>query len=299
VKLKVFLSWSKYRSFVIANALKALLADLFDSAEPLMSEDVEIGGPVLPNLNSMLREADFVVLCLTAENWQEPWLFYEAGVVFGKTDRTGLVCPYIIDLHLKRRNLPEPLKQFRAVMADKDGTFQLIRKINSELEHPLPEAKLKKSFGARWPRLKKIINQPDPRACVKDFKEVSERVYEHQAGLEPRLRACIDVAVAAVQSGTYDHEEIVDFTYREIDANKEKFRNGNSLLVGNVADFFDEHFTKATLREIVKLMESDMLGGGDAATMRDKLVARMRIALDDAFKVYHRILSDRLGVCLG
>src|SRR2546423_902775 len=200
MKLKVFISWSKFRSFAVAAALKVLIADSFDSAEPLMSEDVEIGGPVLPNLNAMLREADVVVLCLTAENWEEPWIFYEAGVVFGKSDRTVQVCPYIIDLHLKRRNLPEPLKQFKAVMADKDGTFQLMQKINSALDYPLTEAKLKKGFNARWPRLKRVINQPDPRACVKDFKEVSGYVYSHQDELEPRLLACIDEAISAAQS---------------------------------------------------------------------------------------------------
>src|SRR2546423_11147491 len=101
MKLKVFISWSKFRSFAVATALKVLIADSFDSAEPLMSEDVEIGGPVLPNLNAMLREADVVVLCLTPEDSEEALIFYEAGVGVGKTDQKRQGRPPLIDLDLQ------------------------------------------------------------------------------------------------------------------------------------------------------------------------------------------------------
>src|SRR5437879_12959305 len=84
----IFISWSKSRSHRVASALKVLICDLFGKyLEIFMSDDVGAGKPVVETINNMLRKADLVVPCMTSQNWDEPSIFYEAGVVFGKEDR--------------------------------------------------------------------------------------------------------------------------------------------------------------------------------------------------------------------
>lgn len=316
----IFISWSKSRSSRVALALQKFLRDLFvQFVDVVMSEDVEIGQSVLETLNKMLREADLVVLCMTSENWNEPWIFYEAGVVFGKADRAIKVCPYVVDLNKKRRKLPGPLWQFKAVKADKDGTLLLVHQINDAIwlrgnpksgaenrQHPYTTPQLMRVFDVLWPELEKVIkaNQPDPadpHLCVEDDSMVRICIAGHQDRLELRLSECIDRALDAVRSDTYDYEQIIDFTWREIEASKERYRGTNSILVGNVADFFGENYSEDDLRRVVKSMEHELAnlsGEWDSHTAKDRLLARVRRALREAFKGFHLILSARLRQCL-
>jgi hypothetical protein len=320
MKLNVFLSWSRSRSYAVATALKQFLKEIFQGVAPQMSDDIESGGMILPQLNDLLRKADFVVLCITSDNWKEPWIYYEVGMVFGKSEEKAKVFPYIIDLNMQRRNLPEPLKQFTAVMANEEGTYKLVLAINKALDYPLSDSKLKADFDANWPGLKKVIGdmqpatdqsepspgqpgspskRPNPRLCVEDWGMVSECIGSHQDRLDSRLRDCIDTAIKAAQSGAYDRDRLIDLAWREIEESKERFRDKNSILVGNVADFFGENYSIDKLRGVVDSMEIDLLAGRDPDIVADRLVARMKRASDDAFRHFHWILSERLKECLG
>ncbi len=306
----IFISWSKSRSFRVSLALQVLLRDLFvQSVRVQMSEDVGIGQPVLETLNKMLRDADLVVLCMTSENWLEPWIFYEAGVVFGKADRAIKVCPYIVDLNKKRGELSEPLWQFRAVKASREGTFQLVQMINESLGGLYTEPQLIRVFEPSWPVLEKVIkaNQPppdppDPSLCVADHSTVKICIEGHRDHLALSLSECVDKALGTVRSGTYDHEQMIDLIWTEIEASKERYRNTNSILVGNVADFFADNYSEEDLRQVVKSMEGELPtspDGWESHMAKDRLVARARTALREAFKRFHLILSIRLERCLG
>lgn len=309
--LRIFISWSRERSYRVALAWKDLLG-MFQSVELMMSEDVECGGPVLPSLNVMLKKADFAVMCMTEENWEEPWIFYETGVVFGKSE--AHVCPYIIDLHMKRRNLPEPLKQFRAVMATREGTFQLVCKINSLLENPLSDAQLRRSFNARWPRFNKVLKEVQAEApprtqkpnsehidrsvCFNDSDVVRDCIDSHHDYLIPHFRDCIDLAIEAGQSNSYEQEKFVELVHREISISKRRFKDTSSILVGNVSDFFSNHFSTDYLREIIASMEPDLRLSPSPQVARDRLNARMEIAMRDRFRLFHRVREDKLRECL-
>jgi hypothetical protein len=325
----IFISWSKSRSLRAALALQVLIRHLFGQyLRVFMSTDVAIGKEFLVSLNEMLREADLVVPCMTSENWREPWIFYEAGVVFGKTNRAVGVCPYIVDLYKKRGELPLPLWQFKAVMADRDGTLHLVRFINDHIrsggddggggepnggdgggQPPYTGPQLDRKFNELWPELDEVIkaNQPppdppDPRSCVEDYSKVKICIDGHQDRLELRLGEWIDRALEAVRSGTYDYEQIIDSTWREIEASKERYRNTNNILVGDVADFFGDNYSEDDLRRVVKSMEPDLRNlseGRDSHPAKERLVDLMRRALQEAFTRFHLIALARLKECLG
>lgn len=303
MSLNIFISWSKSRSYKVAKALHRWLRALFQEVRPQMSDDVE-GGPMLPKLNDMLRRADILVLCITSDNWKEPWIFYEVGMAFGKSEDKAKVLPYIIDLHGKRRKLPEPLKQFRAYMANEEGTYDLVREINKTLSHPLSELELKMAFDAKWPELKKVIDdtqptgRPDPQLCTKDGRMVTKATEDHQRQLKSSLSECIYVAIKDAKAGTYDREKIVEMAWKAIEESKERFRGKKSILVGNVADFFGAGFGKSRLREIIEAMETE-LSSRDLDQAARKLAKRLEDELEDAFKSFNSTLTERLKECLG
>jgi hypothetical protein len=111
-------------------------------------------------LSTALSEINFGILCLTATNMDAPWLMFEAGAL-AKSINGANVCPYLIGM--KPANIPEgPLTQFQAKVADRSGTFDLVRALNSSLvETPLPEERLNKTFEMCWPDLEqRLTNLP-------------------------------------------------------------------------------------------------------------------------------------------
>ena len=80
--MKVFLSWSGLRSKAIANALRDWIPDVFQQAEVWMSEhDIEAGARWSNELNNILEESNFGIICLTPENQYAPWITFEAGAL--------------------------------------------------------------------------------------------------------------------------------------------------------------------------------------------------------------------------
>jgi hypothetical protein len=302
-KLGVFISWSDKRSLIVAEGLAKWLPSVLRNVDALWSDRVAIGEQLFGEINGMLKQADFVVLCLTPENVTKTWINYEAGVVFGKTEKTAKVCPYLIktDPDFTRIKLPTPLAHFNGVMADKSGTRKLIRDINKATKNPLSNNALGEIFKKKWPILKRVLDRaastspPPPRIDpIDDFMKVSRDIECHRDRLEGRFLRLIDQAINSYLSGTYSLKKTVDAAYAEIENSKERYKNRNSLLVGNVHDFFVEHFKKKDLKKIVEEMEADLKSSSGPIEMRQRLTARMLDILLEVFSRYHRILQNKL-----
>jgi hypothetical protein len=125
-RMHIFVSWSGERSKTAALGLKSLLEDMFQQAvEVFISDHINPGENWAQRLGVELEQSQFGVLCLTQENFQAPWLLFEAGAVAKKFGFTRVV-PYLID------ELPDtadrsPLAQFQRVRADYDGTYRLCK----------------------------------------------------------------------------------------------------------------------------------------------------------------------------
>lgn len=148
--MQIFLSWSGAESRRAADALRTWLTGLFTDVGVWMSEhDIEAGSPWATALHDQLRRADFGVLCMTADNLQSPWIIYEAGAL-AVTAKPGCVVPYL--LGIAANTLPAPLGKFQSAIADREGTWKVVRSIATQLAEK-PVEGLRGAFEAQWPTL--------------------------------------------------------------------------------------------------------------------------------------------------
>ena len=169
--MRVFVSWSGERSKAAALGLKSLLEDTFPEAvDVFISDHIDAGETWARRLESELEQSQFGVLCLTQENFQAPWLLFEAGAISRKFGSARVV-PYLID-ELPAAADRSPLSQFQHVEANREGTFRLVKSINAVRENPQIIQKLERLFSRWWPDLEQTLTalpasagrQPDTRS---------------------------------------------------------------------------------------------------------------------------------------
>jgi len=197
------LSWSQTTSKAVALALSAWLPDVLQEVRPWMSErDIEAGEPWLREVETHLGSAEFAIICVTAENYQRPWLNYEAGAMAERLK--GKTCPYLLNVEpnfLERT----PLSRLQAVQSTKDGTKKLIDAINRKLSAPLPDARRDKAFETHWAELDAKLKaiEPDTPVATRStdskveetlaiVQELSLRIARNEYGWQfhrPRWRA--------------------------------------------------------------------------------------------------------------
>ncbi len=181
--MHIFVSWSGERSKTAAQGLRSLLEDVFQQAvEVFISDYIGAGENWAQRIGVELEQSQFGVLCLTQDNFQAPWLMFEAGAV-AKKFGLARVAPYLID------ELPEaadrsPLAQFQRVHADHDGTYRLIQAINESQESPQPAQRLERYFERWWPDLDQTLKnlpalaqgQPALRSDRQILEEILQKI---------------------------------------------------------------------------------------------------------------------------
>jgi hypothetical protein len=154
--MRIFLSWSGDRSKAAALGLKSLIEDTFPEAvDVFISDHIEAGETWARRLESELEESQFGVLCLTHDNFQAPWLLFEAGAI-SKRFGSGRVVPYLIDT-LPEAAARSPLAQFQQVPASRDETFRLVMSINAARENPQARDRLERIFNRWWTDLEQTL----------------------------------------------------------------------------------------------------------------------------------------------
>lgn len=177
--MRVFLSFSGEASQQVAMALHDWIRRVLQGVKPWMSQrDIAAGNMWMETLSTQLRGTEFVVICLTPENKDTPWLHFEAGAVW-RNVTAAHVCPYLFNLTPEA--LTGALREFQSLIADREGTFRLLQAINSHpsLESPLDASDLQESFEVWWPRLEKhLLALRGRAAAVTVQRPVSEIVTE-------------------------------------------------------------------------------------------------------------------------
>jgi hypothetical protein len=184
--MRIFTSWSGERSKAAALGLKSLLQDLFEEAvQVFVSDHISPGEAWAQRLGTELEQSEFGILCLTQENFQAPWLLFEAGAIAKKFGASRVV-PYHID-ELPTASERSPLAQFQHVRADRDGTHRLVESINNIRESPKPMDRLERSFAKWWPDLEQTLNglQATRRAqpLIRSERELLETILQRVEGL--------------------------------------------------------------------------------------------------------------------
>jgi hypothetical protein len=197
--MRIFLSWSGDRSKAVALGLKSLLESTFPEAvEVFTSDHIDAGETWARRLESELEQSQFGVLCLTQDNFQAPWLLFEAGAIANKFGSARVV-PYLID-DLPAAADRSPLSQFQHVQASREGTLRLVKSINTVRENPqLNEQKLETLFKGWWRDFEDTLKaipapagkQPNPRSDREFLEAILQKVdilvQAHQGSIGSRL----------------------------------------------------------------------------------------------------------------
>lgn len=82
--MNIFVSWSKDKSKLLAMETKKLIKNTLGcSVELFFSPEMYKGTCVDHEIHEKLLKSDKCIVCITSENFKNPWLMYEAGVVYG------------------------------------------------------------------------------------------------------------------------------------------------------------------------------------------------------------------------
>ena len=94
--MKVFISWSGDLSHKVAIVIRDWLPAILQYVEPYVSsEDIDKGVRWSSDISKELDNSKFGILCVTKENFEAPWLNFEAGAL-GKSFETGRVSPFLL-----------------------------------------------------------------------------------------------------------------------------------------------------------------------------------------------------------
>ena len=154
--MRVFVSWSGDRSKAAALGLRSLLEATFpEVVDVFISDQIDAGEMWALRLETELKQSEFGVVCLTEDNFQVPWLLFEAGAIATKFGRARVVPYWIDDLPVGAEK--SPLAHFQRMPATHEGTLGLLKSINAARETPRDSQKLAIQFDRWWPDLEKIL----------------------------------------------------------------------------------------------------------------------------------------------
>ncbi|RZK01472.1 MAG: toll/interleukin-1 receptor domain-containing protein [Flavobacterium sp.] len=155
--MKVFISWSGEVSRNIAEILKQWLPNVIQAIKPYYSpDDISKGSRWSSDIAQELEDSRIGVICLTKDNWQSPWINFEAGALSKNIDKAKVV-PLLFGL--EPTEITGPLVQFQAAQFNKVEMLKMIQMINSELETSLGIDVINRGFGKWWPDLESSIQK--------------------------------------------------------------------------------------------------------------------------------------------
>ncbi|HRX58415.1 MAG TPA: TIR domain-containing protein [Eubacteriales bacterium] len=160
--MKVFISWSGERSNKIAETLKLWIKHVIQSVEPFVSsQDISKGARWSTDIAAELQDTHFGILCVTKDNFQQPWLLFEAGALSKTIDKTYVV-PLLFDLEPSDLQ-DSPLLQFQATVYSKDEIKKLMVTLNTACENTALEPhELEETFEVWYPKLEESLGKIEP-----------------------------------------------------------------------------------------------------------------------------------------
>jgi hypothetical protein len=210
--MKVFISWSGSRSRIVAEALRSWLPNVLQALDPWLSfADIAAGSRWHQELGARLSSSSFGIICLTPENQGNNWLLYEAGAL-SKSMESARVVPYLIGL--RQADLDGPLSYFQAVESEKEGTFELLRSLNSALdasgEIALSDTGLRRTHELWWPEIEvslhNALRMPSD-AVEKEQRDAGAQLFNNLLQVVSDYRIVLDKLHASQQAKPVTQEE--------------------------------------------------------------------------------------------
>ena len=188
--MKVFISWSGEKSHRVAVAFRYWLRLIFHSVEfYVSSEDIDKGTRWSSELSKELEASQYGIICVTQDNFQAPWLAYEAGAL-SKSVGESLVVPFLFDI--LPSEIRGPLKMFQSATFCRDDIKKMVISLNkANVENNLSEKVLDDTFDALYPnlenRLKPILDYDVQFSQNEDFASSSQ-----SSIIERILQVCLE-----------------------------------------------------------------------------------------------------------
>jgi hypothetical protein len=154
--MKVFISWSGELSKKVAEAFREWLPNVIQQLEPFLSSgDIGAGTDWNNVLRQELDQTSYGIICLTKENWQKPWINFEAGSL-SKSIVKSRCMTFLIDI--MQKDITGPLAQFNHTKFEKNEVKKMLVGLNEACEPCLTEVKLTTAFDKWWPELEVKLN---------------------------------------------------------------------------------------------------------------------------------------------
>lgn len=191
--MKVFISWSGYRSKAVAELLSDWIKCVLQATRPWIStRDIDRGALWFSEISDQLKDTTVGIVCLTQENKSKPWILFEAGAL-AKGLSSNRVCTFLVDL--KPSDLEDPLAQFNHTLPDKDSVWELVRTLNGCLgSGGLDERILEQVFGTYWTQFDKRFKEavklfpPSEKPEPRSEKNLLAEILENTRYLSHRIR---------------------------------------------------------------------------------------------------------------
>lgn len=175
--MKIFLSWSGELSKAVAERLQPWLRAVIQGLNTFISsQDINKGSLWLPKLLEELEKSSHGIICLTKENINSKWLYFEAGALFKSLNESKI---YTLLINISPLEIGLPFSSFQGTIFQKKDVFRLIKDIYSSLQTPfekMDNQQLEKQFDLYWNELeadvKKLLNtQGNERDELQDLAE--------------------------------------------------------------------------------------------------------------------------------
>ena len=223
--VKVFISWSGDYSKEIAKVLKHWIKSVIQSVTPFVSsEDIPKGSRWSVDLSKELQDTHFGILCVTKDNFEKPWLLFEAGALSKTLDKSYVV-PLLFDLEPSDLS-DSPLMQFQVASFSKDEIRKLVGAINAASGNKLDVSDLDKAFEVWYPHLVEGLNNIADNAPEKDddsdvdVSEKSSQILEEILVLSRESQKLLRNSESRAQDESVQIAEKLDFIRKQGEINR-------------------------------------------------------------------------------
>lgn len=146
----VFISWSKPTSHEFAKILYKWLPEVIQALDPwLSSEDIDKGTQWAVELGKRLQDSSQSIICVTPDNFDEPWLNFEAGALARSLDESR-VHPLLFSVEPAALT-GRPLAQFQATVAtESTEMLKLLKSLEKKSDRSLGEERLQRALRKHW-----------------------------------------------------------------------------------------------------------------------------------------------------
>ncbi|WP_052261586.1 TIR domain-containing protein [Leisingera sp. ANG-M1] len=154
----VFISWSGELSKQFAEELRKWIPSVLQFAKPYFTpNDIEKGTKWSAEISQKLSETNVGIVCLTRENFERPWILFEAGAL-SKDLGKSKVCSVLFGM--EPTDLSGPLTTFQTTSFERSDFKKLMSSINDEGgENKLDKDTFDNVFDMWWPHLEKSIKK--------------------------------------------------------------------------------------------------------------------------------------------